>query len=406
MAENKLTDVKLRALLKAEINKPTTLADGLGLSIRVTPSQKKTAKDGKREANNLLWLFRYRNLHKSPNPLTLVLGRYPDLTLLAARAQREQCRQWLVNNLDPKDQYKLSAADTLRPITVREALTYWIDNYARDNRANVDKHIAQLEKHIYPRIGSMPLSLCHKGEWLGCFDQIKKTSPVASGYIFQMCKQALKFCRIRGYAESHALDDLTIAYVGEKQNRKDRVLNDDELSQLWSAISGEVFLPYYSRLLLLLVVFGCRSQEVRLSEWSEWDLQRWVWTVPKEHSKGGIKILRPVPEGVRPFIECLHKQYKESGFLLGESKDSSAVSQTGRLIWKRLNHADPWTLHDIRRTFATKLNDQGVAPHVVEQLLGHALPGIMAVYNHSQYMPEKLTALNAWYRSLNSLHKI
>ena len=42
----------------------------------------------------------------------------------------------------------------------------------------------------------------------------------------------------------------------------------------------------------------------------------------------------------------------------------------------------------------------GIAPHVVEQLLGHTLGGVMAVYNRSQYLPEKLDALNKWMQRL------
>ena len=45
----------------------------------------------------------------------------------------------------------------------------------------------------------------------------------------------------------------------------------------------------------------------------------------------------------------------------------------------------------------------GIAPHVVEQLLGHTLGGVMAVYNRSQYLPEKLDALNKWTERLELL---
>ena len=70
---------------------------------------------------------------------------------------------------------------------------------------------------------------------------------------------------------------------------------------------------------------------------------------------------------------------------------------------KRLNQSEPWTLHDLRRSFATKLNELGIAPHVVEQLLGHTMPGVMAIYNRSQYLPEKLDALNKWIDRLDVL---
>jgi len=43
------------------------------------------------------------------------------------------------------------------------------------------------------------------------------------------------------------------------------------------------------------------------------------------------------------------------------------------------------------------MNDLGIAPpYVVEQLLGHTMPGVMAIYNRSQYLPEKAEALDKW----------
>lgn len=57
---------------------------------------------------------------------------------------------------------------------------------------------------------------------------------------------------------------------------------------------------------------------------------------------------------------------------------------------------DKWTLHDFRRTFSTKLADEGVAPHIAELLLGHELGGVMAIYNRSLYLDDKLKALNKW----------
>ncbi|HGV3498266.1 TPA: tyrosine-type recombinase/integrase [Klebsiella michiganensis] len=409
MANDKLTDMKLRSLTRADVAKPQTFADGGGLSVRVTPSQKSTVNSGKRPPNNLLWLFRYRNLHKSPNPLTLVLGRYPDLSLSAARAQRDKCKSWLADNLDPKDQYKITSTETLAPVTVKQALQYWVDNYAKEDkkRKNWGRHQAQLDKHIFPYIGDMPLSLCETKHWLECFDRTKKNAPVAAGYIFQMCKQALKYCRVRRYAYSNALDDLAIPDVGKKQAKRDRVHTETELADICNAItSGTYFLPYYNALLQILLVFGARTHEVRLSEPKEWDVKSWVWTVPKEHSKGSEKIARPIPEAVRPFILSLIEQNKDTGLLLGELKNAEAVSQWGRGICKRLGHSEPWTLHDLRRTFSTTLNDLGIAPHIVEGLLGHTLGGVMAIYNRSQYLPEKLSALNVWMDKLAGLQKI
>lgn len=59
-------------------------------------------------------------------------------------------------------------------------------------------------------------------------------------------------------------------------------------------------LPYYRNLVKLLLVFGARSQEIRLSTWAEWGFELSLWTVPKAHSKTSEKITRPIPEDMKP----------------------------------------------------------------------------------------------------------
>ncbi|MDE1476423.1 tyrosine-type recombinase/integrase [Xenorhabdus bovienii] len=386
---NKLSDKKLKILHGRESDKIEFFADGAGLSAKAS------------KVGGVSWVFTYRLDGKKLNRLTI--GRYPDTSLKQAREARDKCRSWLASGKDPKLQLNLTMQESLKPVTVKEAIEYWVENYGRDNRTNIDRYVAQLKKHIYPDIGSMALTDCETRYWLKCFDKVKKKSPVAAGYIFQMCKQALKFCRVRKFAISNALDDLTIPDVGKKQKKGDRVLTDNELGQLWKSLNTDIYLPYYSNLLRILIVFGCRSQEVRLSKLPEWDFDSMLWTVPKENSKSGERITRPIPESLKPFLEKLIYQNHKSGYLLGELKKNVSVSQYGRNTWRRLGNVEKWTLHDLRRTLATKMNDMGIAPHVVEQLLGHALPGIMAIYNKSQYLPEKLDALNKWCERLDVL---
>jgi integrase len=52
-----------------------------------------------------------------------------------------------------------------------------------------------------------------------------------------------------------------------------------------------------------------------------------------------------------------------------------------------------WTLHDLRRTTATRMAEIGIAPRVIKCLLGHAMPGVAARYNHASYISELRDAL-------------
>ncbi|EPP3091369.1 site-specific integrase, partial [Escherichia coli] len=164
----------------------------------------------------------------------------------------------------------------------------------------------------------------------------------------------------------------------------------------------KIFPPYYSALIRLLIVFGCRTGELRLSEIREWDFKEMLWTVPKEHSKTKVAIFRPIPESILPFVTQLVEQNRHTGLLLGELKQEASVSQYGRFMHKKLNHPH-WSLHDIRRTFTTMLNDLGVDPHIVEQLTAHQMPGMQRVYNHSRYLDAKRNALDMWTERLEIL---
>ena len=60
----------------------------------------------------------------------------------------------------------------------------------------------------------------------------------------------------------------------------------------------------------------------------------------------------------------------------------------------------PWTLHDLRRTMVTSMNDRlGIAPHIVEAVVNHIGPakqGVAGVYNKALYLEERRAALEAW----------
>ena len=389
-----LSDAKLKSMLKGHDDKtPRKIADRDGLSVLW------------RNTGKISFMYRYRFLGKQQNVrLGIYTGTDAGMTLADARRKADQCRAWLEEGRDPSIVLKFIKDERLQPVTVKDALEYWLTHYADEKHINTGKHRMQFQKWVYPRIGDLSLADCETHHWLGVFDAYKKSAPVACGYCFQLCKQALKYCRVRRYAVSNALDDLTINDVGKKQGKKDRVLALSEIRDilLWAKL--QPLHSYYKNLVILLLSFGARTQEIRLSEINEWDLNSGIWVVPAKHSKTKKKITRPIPEQCRSLIVGLLEQAKTQGspYLLGELKNSEAVSQYGRMLWKNFDHSEPWTLHDLRRSFATYLNDEGVAPHVVEIILGHALQGTMAHYVHTDRLPEQKAALELWQNRLSN----
>ncbi|EOT0555897.1 tyrosine-type recombinase/integrase [Escherichia coli] len=388
-AMNKLSDTLLRKLHGKPAEKNTFYSDGGNLSVKYLTSGK------------LTWYFTYRaGTGRETRPERIKLGNYPDLSLKAAREKAAQCRAWLAEGKNPRHEMNYAVQEALKPVTVGDALTYWLESYVKENRVDYIALKRRLNNHVIQYIGAMPLDKCELRHWLACFDQVAKRTPVTAGFVLQTCKQALKFCRRRRFAISNVLDDLNVADVGKKPDISERVLSTKELGELLQA--QKIFSPYYVALIRLLIVFGARTVELRLSEISEWDFTEMLWTVPKEHSKTKVAIFRPIPEAILPFVTRLVDQNRHTGLLLGEVKQEASVSQYGRLAHRRLKHPQ-WSLHDIRRTFTTMLNDLGVDPHVVEQLTGHQMPGMQRVYNHSRYIDAKRNALDMWVERLEIL---
>lgn len=387
-----LTDSKLKAMLKGHCDKhPLKVADRDGLGVLWRPTGK------------VSFVYRYRYGGKQ---LNVTLGSYTGneagITLADARRKADQCRAWLGEGRNPGTMLKLSKDERLSPVTVRDAIQYWITGHGY-KRANIEGHIRQLEQWVYPKIGDLPLADCEARHWLEVFDGFGKVAPVGCGVTLQLCKQALKYCRVRRYAVSNALDDLTIADVGSSGQKRDRVLSMAELRDVaqWADLSTSN--RYYAHLIKLVLAFGARTQEIRLSRISEWDLAVGTWTVPAENSKSSTKITRPIPVSLMPLIAAMvnDANAKGSAYLLGELKQKDAVSTYGRRLWTRLGHKEQWGLHDLRRSLATHLNESGIAPHVVELILGHALPGVMGHYVHTSRLQEQRAALELWQNMLS-----
>ncbi|EFH6449930.1 tyrosine-type recombinase/integrase, partial [Escherichia coli] len=110
---------------------------------------------------------------------------------------------------------------------------------------------------------------------------------------------------------------------------------------------------------------------------------------------------------IRGWLKDLKGKTGDTGLLLGEERTHTAVSLKGRRMYKMFGHNEKWTLHDLRRTFSTGLNNMGVMPHIVESLLGHVYNAGSAEFNYnlSQYIPFKLQALNDWFEYLEKLNK-
>jgi integrase len=77
-----------------------------------------------------------------------------------------------------------------------------------------------------------------------------------------------------------------------------------------------------------------------------------------------------------------------------------------KLFLDKLSGLADWTLHDLLMTFATRLAEMSIAPHVIERLLNHIsgqISGVTAVYDRARYLDEMRAAIVLWDTHLKKL---
>jgi integrase len=190
----------------------------------------------------------------------------------------------------------------------------------------------------------------------------------AAGALLNVYKVLLNYCVTVGWLEQSPAEQLTAkAVAGPAPAPRARVLSDDELRVV---LTTDVAPGPVLRFLL--------ATGLRIGEAYEGHRDGQYWTVPAAASKNKVAHRVWLSELALAQLE----QYPWAG---------RAVVQA----WVT-SHSGDWSAHDLRRTFSTRINGMGVAPHVVEKMLNHTLPGVLGIYNKSEYLPERQKALEAW----------
>ena len=187
---------------------------------------------------------------------------------------------------------------------------------------------------------------------------------------------------------------------------RDRVLTDREMVGFWKACDA-VGEPFDAALRLLLVT-GCRLNEVGAMRRAELSEDGATWTIPGERTKNGRTHVVPLPPLARETVASVRRVAGERGFLFTTNGKTpvSGWSKIKRRLDKEMGNPPPWRLHDLRRTAVTQMAELGIRPDVIELCVNHVSGhrgGVAGVYNRSELMPERRAALERWSEHLRGL---
>ena len=180
---------------------------------------------------------------------------------------------------------------------------------------------------------------------------------------------------------------------------RERVLSKDELACLYAGLAEDPF----SEIVRLLVLTGQRRNEIGGLRWNEIDLSRNLIVLGPERSKNNRQHELPMSTQIRAILE---RQPKRNEWVWGRRWTSWSDAKAS--LDHRLNGMAEWRLHDLRRTTATMMAENGVLPHIIEAILNHVSghkSGVAGIYNRARYEGEMRAALQQWADHVDTLSR-
>lgn len=361
-----------------------------GLWFRVSPSGAKTwqvvydrESDGKRQR--------------------VKLGRFPAMSLEKARTAALKAATAVSEGEDPSEEKRARKA----AMTIEDLGGLYITKYAKRQKKTWAEDERLLKVEVYPEIGRMKAVAVKRRDVLDIIEAKADAGFVAqSTQILAVVRKMFNWAVDGDYL---ATSPATGIKPRGKAVKRDRVLSDDEVRTVWTALPDAALSDQTRDIVRLLFLTGQRSGEVCGIARGEIDADRATWTIPGSRTKNGLTHVVPLAPAALSIVEAwLDKADEEDGAPLfsrvGEPLESNAIAKAARL--KLQVAKSPWTPHDIRRTVATGMAAMDIAPHIIEAVLNHISgfkAGVAGVYNRNTYEPEKRRALDMWAERLDAI---
>lgn len=379
------TEVKQAKPRSREYN----LGDGNGLYLRVKPNGTK------------LWLFNYQKPFTKQRS-NISLGTLPPVSLAQARKQRDQNRELLAKDIDPREHRiaERSKKAEAHANTFENIYLKWLKLKEPEISESYYKKIKnRLDRYIIPKLGKQPI---HK---ITAVTAIEVITPLADNGKLETVK---KLCRwvneiMVFAANTGVIYSNPLAGIGKAFNAPKAVnlptLKPEELPLLIIRLGKADIKPVTRGLIEWQLHTMTRPGEAAGTKWKEIDFSKAQWEIPATRMKKNRSHVIPLSPQALAMLDTMKSigNSREYVFPSDSSPRKSASSQTVNMALKRMGFKGKLVSHGLRALASTTLNEQGFDPDVIETALAHVdQNAIRAAYNRAEYLERRRTMMCWW----------
>lgn len=386
-----LTDVALKNLKSKK--KLYKVADRDGMYVAVSP------------AGQITFRYDYRINGRRE---TLTIGRYGrgGLTLAEARENLLAAKKAVSQGVSPaqekqREKRRLKMAQHFGEVGKR----WFKEAPMADSTRAMRKAI--FDRDILPAWKNRLLSEITADDLRAlCLKVKERGAPATAIHVRDIVKQIFGFARANGAKVPNPADDVGPTSIA-RFAPKDRALSPAEIRIVFELLEDVPTLPTIRlgfRLILLTMV---RKSELLDAVWDEVDFEKAVWSIPKERMKRGKPHNVYLSRQSLDIMIALKTCAGNSRYLLPSRYDADAPMS--RATFNRITMAivdrakkqelplESFTVHDLRRTGSTLLNELGFNRDWIEKCLAHEDGrSSRGVYNKAEYEPQRRHMLQEW----------
>jgi len=397
----RMTDVGIRKL-KPRAERYEEWEDGrTGLGVRVTPKGRKS------------FVFMYWRDGKARRMTLGVYGKGPGkISLSDANLRRAEARKALDEGRDPgADTVEANRAERDAE-TVADLAEMYLVKWARPNKRSADADERILRKELIPSLGRRKAKDIVRRDIIELLDGIvERGSPVMANRVLTCVRRVFSWAVERDILGASPCVSIK---APAREKPRDRTLSDSEIHTFWRGLDNARITEGVRLALKFLLVTAQRRGEVAAAEWTEFDRDAGVWTIPAIKVKNSVRHVVPLAPQALDLLDAIEAISPEaeadalpSRFLFPSPVGDKPVAAeaVSHALKKNLDHigVENVTPHDLRRTATTAMAAMGVDRTVLEKVLNHADGGVIGRYDTHSYIPEKRAALERWGRRLQEI---
>ena len=324
-------------------------------------------------------------------PRRITLGTHGELTATQARLRAAQVIDRIKRGEEPLPP---PAGATVADLAERYLSAHVAQNC---NAHTAGIYRGSLENHILPALGMMPLAMVETAHVAALHYRLRETPRAANRALSVLSKMFSLAC---AWGQVPDGTNPCRGVRKYKEKKRERFLSREEYRRLGQALAeaemeaeagveGAVS-PYAIAALRLLMLTGCRLNEILTLRWD--DIDRTAGEFRLRDGKTGARMV-PLTPTAETVLAGIARAPANPWVIVGKQPGTHLSTITAD--WYRLRaHAglDDVRIHDLRHSYASRALAAGESLSMIGKLLGHADIQSTARYAHLARETERLSA--------------